>query len=47
MIELNDSNVDIFGNVIKKEEQIEVLLGNEDEGNLISDEDADALKPTS
>ena len=46
MIELNDSNVDLFGNKIKQETP-EVLLGNEDEGNLISDEDADALKPTS
>ena len=43
MIELNDSNVDLFGNKIKQEE--EVLLGNEEEDNLISDEDADDVKP--
>jgi len=43
MIELNDSNVDLFGNKIKQEE--EVLLGNEEEDNLISDEEADDVKP--
>jgi len=43
MIELNDSNVDLFGNKIKQEE--EFLIGNEEEDNLISDEDADDVKP--
>jgi len=43
MIELNDSNVDIFGNQIKQKE--EFLIGNEQDNELIDNDKADSLKP--